>query len=254
MLEFLKSHPEAPDDIFDKVANSLLSRIGNGGIQKLSMSQVVDALYESSIGLALSKKAGPYWRMQLDTNNLPDHEFVYRTCSGEHRVAIECKNIREYTEIDLLIVQVVSALRKADDQHAKRSSGYHDFVIFVDLPPSLFAQSMEPFYTLVVNVFAALRSEGRTALDESRILFTATSESNLNRLIKCGYPYIGSTVFVRPHIAYKSGIEVSIGVGLLWSCLWSTKGANISPKNWANVALEISSPDQYLLERFKAES
>lgn len=254
VLRFLQSHPEAPDKIFDIVANCLIARIGNGGVQKLTMPQVVDSLYEASIGLALSKKAGLYWHMQLDTNNVPDHEFVFRTFDGERRVAIECKNIREYTDIDRLIDQVASALRTANDQHAKRSPRYHDFVVFVDLPPSVFAQGMEQFYALVVNAFAALRLEGRTALDESRVLFTATYETNLHRLIECGYPYIGDTVFVPPHIAYKSGIEVSPGVCLLWNCLWSPQGGKVVPNNWANVAFEISNPNQYLVNRFRTDS
>lgn len=249
VYQFVHSEPELPDEAFNAVLDSLVYKIENKGGAGCDLRQIQDIVYEAEVALLLSRFMPGFSRLELEDHNRPDHVFKVHFFMNDQpaEVAIECKNIRqEQRKLRGLVRSVSKAIIGAVKQHETRKSQFNDLLMFIDLPISVLSFPSNDFCALIVNVWNQLRLEGVSGIDETHVIFTATSQLGMADYLKRSTNQPRGFTLLTPFRLGDTSVEVLAPRLFFLSCLFRSLDENPNVNNWLKTAIIIENPEQYL--------
>lgn len=249
VYQFVHSEPELPVEAFDAVLDSLVYKIENKGGARCDLGQIQDIVYEAEVALLLSRFMPGFFKLEPEDHNRPDQVFKVHFFMNDQpaEVAIECKNIRqERRELRDLVRTVTKAVIGAVKQHETRRGQFNDLIIFVDLPLSVISFPPKEYSALIVNVWHQLRLEGVSCIDETQVIFTATSQQGMADYLKRGPNQPRGLNLLPPIVVDGTSLEPPAPRLFFLSCLFRSTDDNANVNNWSKVAIHIANPEQYL--------
>ncbi|MFY9233778.1 MAG: hypothetical protein WAO58_04875 [Fimbriimonadaceae bacterium] len=259
LLQFLNAERDLPLERFTAICDVIVDKITRQGDVKCDLKKIPDICYEGQVALMLSAFMPAFTNIEGDDHNRPDLIFKVRFINSNKptEVAIECKNIRKhYAQLHKLINAVAKAIRAAAAQHDKRKNGYHDLIVFIDLPIGTLSEATEDHFRLIVNVWASLEETGYQWIEEPQVVFTATSQQGMMQHVLTSDPKNRNLVKLRPVVRGMQSRVMKAPRGIFLSALFRDleAGEAMNIENWSKVALGITDPDQYLIgKRRKAK-
>ena len=251
--QLLTGTDELDDSVYDSILDVTFEKVRRKGGVNCELANVPDIFYEGQIRRVLAAFSFPGITFDAREQNRPDLVFAMRWYEAEQEsnLAIECKNIRAFQrDLRNWIRTTADAIKKAANQHSARSADFSDVVIFVDLPIEAFLSPTESrlYERLIVNVWNQLKLEGWSEIDESHVVFTATSQENMIDYLKRGNEKPINLTIMRPLVVGKDEIPVKGHHAILLSWLFREQDQSVNLMNWSRVALRIDDWKDLLLD------
>jgi hypothetical protein len=237
--------------LFDQIVDSVVVKVAAKGGVRCDPTQIPDIAFEAHVAILLKRYASPWFRFQQEDLNQPDGVFAVQFFGSDDPslIAIECKNVsNDHPDIRSLIVSVARAIRKAARQHEVRCHEYTDLIVFVDLPIWILGRPGHDYERLVVNVFRSLERSGHGWIDESQVIFTATSQREIGRHLIGGSVSLGNLTLMRPVCCGKTSLVVRAPRAIFLSALYREHGENLNIGNWSKHALFVPDPQRYYID------
>lgn len=251
LWQFLHASDSLTEDVYDTILDVIIAKVKVKKGLFSDPAQAQDVFYEGQVRLLLAEFKVPGIAFDPRELNRPDLTFTvhFQSTEEDSTLAIECKNIRNYTE-DLrdLVRTAAVAIKDAVRQHSKRKVPYSDLVVCVDLPIQMLLWRAQDrgFERFVVNLWHQLELEGFHELNETHVIFTATSQANMAAYMAADTQHRCGLTLIRPLVSGKRAVSVRATHSVLLSWLFRDQDQNPNVNNWSERAWRIDNPERLL--------